>query len=305
MNVQKAMEIVRPMQAMTRNVWAALTAAISIAFSGLVQLAGSASAQTDSFNPSICPSGGNGTLTLRLVSGLAFQVPATGFLLRDAMPDPQDASLPPYGCPENPVITRAISFEYRYEALLADKFNPDVPKGRPDRLMIVGHDGPTRLQDSALKSFERAKGQFGSCELTNEGLEVCRDCAVIGDWCANESNGSAVIKFAARAYFRAPVGLYTESRGRSFVVKCDWGWPQNTVRPRNRECDVRYEMSDGLSVVYRFSDPASGEDQFLKFDRAIRQQITDMRVPQLDRPPTWDLGEGSVGWIRVDQDGHD
>lgn len=294
------------MQAMTRAVWSALTATISIAFPCLVLLTGSASAQTDSFNPSVCPGGGNGTLTLRLVSGLAFQVPATGFLLRDAMPDPQDASLPPYGCPENPVITRSVSFEYRYEALLADKFDPDMPKGRPDRLSIYGHSNPTRLQDNALESFARAKRQFSSCEFTTEGLELCRNCRIEGDWCRSDPLVSRqTSKIGVPAWIKAPDGLYLGYDERPFVVDCTWAFPSDSLAARNRECNIGYQMSKGLSVTYHFSDPEVGEGQFLFFDRAVRKQITDMRVPELDQPPTWDLGEGSVGWIRVDKKGRD
>lgn len=261
-----------------------------------------AGAQTQSFDPSMCPGGGNGKLTVRLVSGLALQLPASGFMLRDAMPDPRDPSLPPYGCPENPVITRGFYLPYRYEALLANKYDPDLPLGRPDQLLIIGHDGPTMGQDNALKAFERAKRQFSACEFTSEGLEVCRNCAIEGDWCHQVPGRSdRTSKIGIPAWLRAPDGLYAEYKGRPFIVDCTWAFPADTQAPRNRECSVRYELTEGLSVSYRFTDPEVGEDHFLAYDRAIRQQIMDMRVPALDRPPTWDLVPGSVGWIRTDQ----
>ena len=137
----------------------------------------------DGFDPSLCPADADGTVTIRLVSGLAFALPADRFGLRDASPPSEDASLPPYGCPGNPIVTRAASTWFDPLELLPEGHEPVYPlRFNPFTLSLFGHDEPTRIQESNLYQFTRmydwqqdlencvGANRFTTCEAVPGGI---------------------------------------------------------------------------------------------------------------------------------------
>lgn len=252
----------------------------------LIAVGQGAFAQTSSFDPTICPGDHQGKLAVRLSSGLAFRMEPRGYMLGAHRPDPVDSNLPPWGCPGNPIETESISFLYRYEATLQNRYDPQIPEGRPSLLRIFGHDGPTRVQDGDLRAFERAKLRKDSCEVTEEGKEICRNCKIVDGFCFPQRR-EKISKRGIPSWARALPGTYHEWNGRPFITECSWGRPSHAVEPNGVWCTADYEMMGGLSVMYRFTDPKIPEDKYMAFDREIRRQILAARAPELDTPTRW------------------
>ncbi len=200
-------------------------------------------------------------------------------------PEPAGPGLPPWGCPGNPVVTSDFTFAYRYEAILEDKRNPQVPEdlGRPSLLRIIAGDGPVRLQQSNLQLFQEFKDAFDSCEITDEGLEICRTCPIVEGWCSNSADPNRpTSKRAVSMYGRAMPGAHEDHDGLPFVIRCTTPGMNDIEFPSKIWCTVNYRLMDGISVNYRITDHKVGEDEYIAFDRDVRRQIMAARAPELD-----------------------
>ncbi len=230
----------------------------------------------------VCPenTGGDtgGKVLVRLVSGLAFWFDGSGYMLRGSPLPSDDPNLPPEGCPGNPIITRGISFPYRYNALLEDRRAPRFPEGRPDLLQIFGHDGPVNIQRGDLKLFDHFKAEGAECEVLSDVLEVCRIVS------------RSLPRRRWNALYRALPGAYFEHEGLPFAGKCIRSGGGDELG--SRICEFDYMLMDGLSVCYRIDDRKIPEDQFIAFDRELRRQILAARAPEHDvRPATGGAAE--------------
>ncbi|PIE08475.1 MAG: hypothetical protein CSA74_01910 [Rhodobacterales bacterium] len=262
----------------------AFVSAIVLASVWLVSLVSPVSAQTGSFDPTICPGDHQGKLLVRLESGLAFRIQPHGFLLGRIAPEPAGPGLPPWGCPGNPVVTSHFSLAYRYEALLENKRNPQTPEGlgRPSLLRIIAGDGPVHMQESNLVLFHYSKDQFNSCEITNEGLEICRSCKVVDGRCLRAGSTEPGPNRPTAMYGRALPGVYEEHNGLPFIIHCYTDDRPDVPYPTNKWCEVRYKLMDGLSVSYRITDRKVSEDSYIAFDQEVRRQILAARAPEFD-----------------------
>lgn len=249
-----------------------------------LSLATPATAQTGSFDPTICPGDHQGKLTVRLESGRAFRIQPHGFLLGRLTPEPAGPGLPPWGCPGNPVVTSSFTLAYRYEAILEDRRNLQVPEdfGRPSLLRIIAGDGPVVLQESNLQLFREYKNRFGSCEITDEGLEICRTCEIVDGWCRGANPDRPVSKDAAGMFGRALPGVHEERDGLPFAIMCPSRSLSEPGLPPKIWCSVSYRLMDGVSVNYRITDHKVGEDEYIAFDSEVRRQIKAARAPELD-----------------------
>lgn len=228
---------------------------------------------------------------MRLTSGLAFRLDPEGFLLRTSPAPPADANLPPEGCPGNPFVTASVYLPFQYNAALREK-RQGIPVNFPpvELLALFGHDGPTRLQDSTIESHGRFKRQFNNCYISGEGVEFCRTCAAddrYDDRCAPvPARPDEIIYYSDFAALGVALpGAYAERKGRRFAVEC--AWAAFGLRPEltPRQCEVHYELMDGLSVMYRFDSKQIPQDEVLELDRKIRGQILQARAPEHDLPP--------------------
>ena len=118
----------------------------------LIEATGGAFAQTNSFDPSVCPTETHGKVLVRLTSGLAFRFDPDGFLLRGSTSPPEGSNLPPEGCPGSPIVTAGITFPFQYNAslraTLAGRKSPHQPI---QKLEVIAVDGALILQDGAIE----------------------------------------------------------------------------------------------------------------------------------------------------------
>ena len=132
---------------------------------------------TTTYNPASCSTDADHKVYVRLYpAGVAFGFPYRSVRWMDgrAVEDRGPIPLPddPEGCPGNPIVTRAVSFDYGYQALKADRTNPQLG-WRPDQLKIFGralggpHAANTRL-------FQRRCEHYGEIEELRPNFTACR-----------------------------------------------------------------------------------------------------------------------------------
>jgi len=229
----------------------------------------SAQAQLRSFDPSTCPTPTD-MLRVRLVSGIELDLPPRNFLPSD-YPEPEDSSLPLYGCPGNPMVVHDMSFAYAYAAKLKDR-NAILPKYMPEQIRIYGHNGVEGILNRTINSIEEGKKSgWLSCVVFEGSLEYCTCPSDPDDptYClAPPPSTNKVLLENYTPYFRTLPGQYEEHNGVGMSGQCSV-----LARKDYQSCEARFVVMDGLSVRYTFNRRKVAETEILALDREIRAMI--------------------------------
>lgn len=256
------------------------------AFSGADALAAS---ERLSFDPSSCWRDSDGKIIVRLTSGMAFAFEPTFVSDIVGWTPVVTPDLPPVGCPGNPLVFGGIT--YSSKSLMENALGAlDFPA--PERMSLLGHTEPgINLQKLNLRLFDSIIARFGveHCEVLPENLEVCRACTRAEgsvNQCRNDAEGGlswpkAVGYDRIPSFYRALPETYFEHDGLPFAGKCSW--PVGKDQPR--KCEFRYQIEDGVSVMYKINDFDVPEAEFISYDRHIRNLILSARAPQFDASP--------------------
>jgi hypothetical protein len=219
------------------------------------------------YDPSLCSSEAYGQAFVRLLSGLAFVVPAGDLL--DPGYDPtrdQDAiRLEPEGCPSHPLVRSYVGVAV----------HPGRARQAPwpsQGVALIGHAGPTRVQDVTLRAFNHcAANPANRVRRISAALEECRKRRTNGgperDW---------------KSFIRAVPGAHPEFAGRPFAVMCFGAYN----RGAGRACKADYQIESGLSISYRFDDDQVPREDLAGFDLEVRALVAALRAREsdLERP---------------------
>lgn len=244
------------------------------------------SAEKLEFDGSQCGAGSNGLVTVRLTSGVAFQLPPSNYLLGLGSDGENQTGLPPYGCPGNPITVRSFGFPFGGNSELSEKARFAGLLGRPAQLTVIGFHGPAMIQESALRHFDHFKSVYDWCEVTEGGLETCRGCRQDPndpDRCLPVGEPPRIrFGISTPSYSRALPGAHPEYGGLSYVMGCSDHKPTGSPDPLNKWCTAGYQIEEGLFVSYRLTDIDIKESDYLYFDLEVRRQIISARTPKLD-----------------------
>ena len=222
----------------------------------LVVAATSAPAQAPLYNPGLCSTEAFGQIVVRLESGLAFAFPVGD--LHDPGYRPtsnrEPVILEPEGCPRHPLIRSWVGVTV----------HPDRAQG----VGLLGHEGPTRVQDITLRAFARcAANPANPVRRLSTALEECR---------VRRPDGSPEVDWTS--FMRAVPGSHPEFAGQPFAVFCFGA----LHRGGGRVCNAGYQIEPGLSVSYRFHDEVVPREKISAFDLEIRALIAARRAPEYD-----------------------
>jgi hypothetical protein len=174
-------------------------------------------------------------------------------------PSPTD----PEGCPGNPIRARSASFLYLYEAVKADKFDPQTPKWAPNSLEIIAvPPSYWGLQDSAENQFKEI------CAKWNEKAVLVNQMVS----CSRPPDDRTVPRNRWTTLYQAPLGLYPAPLDRLFTVHC-W-WPVTLSI-----CDVRYKFIDSVNLEYEFREGSPPVERIIDFDTQLRNRLQVAIVP--------------------------
>ena len=261
-----------------------LLAALSV----VIAQAGQAQPWMDSFDPSACPGDHRGQVAVRLVSGFAFRFPAEVFSVRDPSPPPEDASLPPYGCPGNPIVARAVSTNLGHMQFLPEGFEPHRKFRRPVGLTIFGHDGPMGFFDGVNRNVDEGPGRRSMTCLTasDAPFELCNGCPTEGwsddGFCRLTFDDGRSTEREPGFWARALPGTHPESEGLPLVASCDGGDQRDFDRAKHRPCEAGIAYAPDLAVIYGYDGNIVTLPLLPGFDLAMREWIEERRAPDLD-----------------------
>lgn len=217
-----------------------------------------------SFNPSACETEPDGKLTIRLVTGVAFQFPADHLVPIVNLKGPDVPNFDTLGCPENPVIVLGTYIgsnglnlgEYNEEGLFVWS-GPSI-----EFISIGATNRPPILQLSDLKAFARNRESGGLCEEFDGDLLRCFP----------DKAGEAPI-----GYLSVRDGKYEEFEGLPIGGSCI-----RRIGGKDYRCTLYYQLEPGLAVSWRLNTINSSEDQIIGIDRKIRRKILAMRAEKYD-----------------------
>lgn len=221
------------------------------------------------YDPAACATDPEGMVYIAL-GRIVLRLPMEQSLMTDRLepywpermispPDPSE----PEGCPGNPSQQRSLGFMYAYEAILKNKFDPNMT-GRPNLLRLISAAPDAwGLQLSTEKRFEAQCRRRGERRKLPNGLTACH---------VQPDDKTIPIEHWGVTY-RADPEVYSAPFGRPFVVDC---WPG--VRPELLECHVTYKLYETLNVAYRFWPKNIPIDQIIEFDSGLREKIAASRI---------------------------
>lgn len=216
--------------------------------------------------------------------GLAFRFPA-GLYWRALPAEPSDdPSLPPLGCPGNPIVALSIGFPFRPAS--PAEVAEGAPALWPYTIIISGGEGRVEIQKNNIQIKDDFARLYGACDMTEERVEFCRSCPEAeGQPGHCKIDGKWVPQSTVPAYFAALPGSYDEMDGIPFAGRCSWsdGFLSVGARAKGRPCEIRYKLMEGLTVFYSFDDARLPENRFLAFDRLVRKRVLATRAPEYDR----------------------
>ncbi|MEL6220908.1 MAG: hypothetical protein AAFR79_21060, partial [Pseudomonadota bacterium] len=198
-----------------------------------------------------------------------------------------DPSLPPLGCPGNPIVALSIGFPFRPAS--PAEVAEGAPALWPYKMWISGGEGPVNGQKGDIQIKDDFARAYGACDTTEERVEFCRSCPEAegqpGHCKLYGEDSKAVPRSEVPAYFAALPGAYNEMDGIPFAGHCSWSDGSLSVgaRAKGRPCEIRYKLMDGLTVFYSFDDARLPENRFLAFDRLVRKRVLATRAPEYDR----------------------
>ena len=254
----------------------------------VLPLAAPAQPWMDAFNPAACPGEAGGTVAVRLVSGYAFRMPAEAFSVRDPLPPPGDPALPAYGCPENPIVARAVTTVLGHTQFLPEGFTPHRPMRRPVSLTLYGHDGPMR----ALRGWNRVIDEgpnwsHMTCPNDADGIfETCYSCPP-ANWsddtiCRGTHEDGQRYAIPSAFWARTRRDPSSEPVGLSLTAQCRIGDESDPTRNFARDCEATYALRPDLVVVYGYDGNVVTLPLLPAFDLALRDWIDSRRAPDLD-----------------------
>ena len=251
-------------------------------------LAAPAQPWMDAFDPSACPGGAGDTVAVRLVSGYAFRMPAEAFSVRDPLPPPDDPALPAYGCPENPIVARAVTTVLGHMQFLPEGFTPHRPMRRPVSLTLYGHDGPMGTFKQWVRWVEEGPSRASMSCLPVEGgiMDLCTACAkasvVEKLYCRlSEPNDLRALEDLG-FWARARPGTHPEGEGLPLAAYCSSNREDDPTRNFARDCSARYALGPDLLVVYGYDGNVVTLPMLPAFDLALRDWIDSRRASDLD-----------------------
>jgi hypothetical protein len=245
----------------------------------------------DEFDPSACPGDHQGAVTVRVESGYAFRMPAEVFSVRDPLSPPDDASLPPYGCPGNPIIARAVSTYMGMTQFLPEGFEPHREMRRPVSLTLFGHDGPRSTVENWARRVEIGPENRGSSCLTPSGgiMDVCTGCSkaatISGTQCRSQTYGGAIVPLLDIGFvMRARPDTHPEAAGLPLTAHCTRRPERDPTFNKARRCEATYALGADLYVVYGYDGNIVTPTMLPAFDLKVRDWIAARRAPDLDGP---------------------
>ena len=256
----------------------------------VLPLAAPAQPWMDAFDPSACPGEAGDTVAVRLVSGYAFRMPAEAFSVRDPQPPPDDPALPAYGCPENPIVARAVTTNLGHTQFLPEGFTPHRPMRRPVSLTLYGHDGPMATLRQWVRWVEEGPSRASMSCLPVEGgiMDFCTGCAkanvVDGIYCRASETGELHLLEDRGFWARARPGTHLEGEGLPLAADCRFNRDDDLTRNFARDCEATYALGPDLVVVYGYDGNVVTLPMLPAFDLALRDWIDSRRAPDLDSP---------------------
>lgn len=245
------------------------------------------------FDPSVCSEQADGKYYIALGRNV-LGLPPTGTTITgdlyagtgfDPIPVPDPAA--PEGCFGNPKQLHSYGFLYWVADAVFAKYGVRAEtRAQADLLQLfrtirrnavpsaADPEWPGEAYQTEFAQLECERATIRE-ELSN-GLMACRikpkpeaHIDRVEDWGASYISHSEI---------------YATPLGKLFVVNCDPGLSTSRVG----QCNVAYTVTAGLGVAYRFK-PYLGPhpisiDHVLEFDRGLRQQIDNARVPNYPWP---------------------
>lgn len=219
-----------------------------------------------SYSPDLCSPNAQGMVYFA-TGETVFRVPYKDLLSIRGMSDEEKALLPkrpnpnePEGCLANPVWGGGFSIKFRYSLKTE---NAAKEKETQIKFTLVNAPrGPyTGTSGIHKKTFERLE-EYKKCTETEPGIINCR-----------KPDRKVTADFEYTAYKVGPEAHKTPT-GNAIYISC-FGL---THEKYGQECGVSYQLQESLGIFYDFYRAQLPINEFIEYDKALRQYIADSQV---------------------------
>lgn len=219
-----------------------------------------------SYSPDLCSSNAQGMVYFA-TGDIVFRVPYKDLLSIHEMSEERKSLLPkrpnpsePEGCPDNPAWGSGFSIKFRYRLKIE---NAEKEKETQIKFTLVdAQRGPyTGTSEVNKKTFERLE-KYKKCTEAEPGIINCR-----------KPDRKVTADFEYAAYKVGPEAHKTPT-GNAIYISC-FGLSHGEY---GQECGVSYQLQEVLGIFYDFYRAQLPINEFIEYDKALRQYIADSQV---------------------------